>query len=96
MRHALVRNPLLNILECFFVMLIYVFQRKIRVSWIIKLKSVFIGYKDGTKDNKLWSPETKKVVYNWDVVFREVKDVPKQEVPPKEKEPKTIEFESEG
>eukprot|EP00253_Pinus_taeda_P034125 PITA_34125 len=40
---------------------------------------------------KLWNPITRKVVYNLDVVFREVKDVIKHEVHPKE--PKKIEFE---
>jgi hypothetical protein len=33
------------------------------------------------------------VVYNRDVVFREIKYVFKHEVPPKEEEPKKIEFE---
>eukprot|EP00253_Pinus_taeda_P024510 PITA_24510 len=40
---------------------------------------------------KLWNPITRKVVYNRDVVFREVKDVIKHEVQPKE--PEKIEFE---
>jgi hypothetical protein len=40
-------------------------------------KCIFIGYKDGVRGYKLWNPETKKVVYNRDVVFREVKDVSK-------------------
>ena len=34
------KKPLFNILECLVVMLMYMFQRKIGVSWIIKLKSV--------------------------------------------------------
>jgi transposase InsO family protein len=38
--YGLERNPLFNILECLVVMLMYMFQRKIGVSWIIKLKSV--------------------------------------------------------
>ena len=41
-------------------------------------KCIFIGYKDGVKGYKLWNPETKKTVYSWDAVFREVKDVSKQ------------------
>jgi hypothetical protein len=41
-------------------------------------KCIFIGYKDGLKGYKLWNPETKKVVYSQDVVFREMKDVVKQ------------------
>eukprot|EP00253_Pinus_taeda_P017203 PITA_17203 len=40
---------------------------------------------------KLWNPVTQKVVYSRDVVFREVKDVIKHEVQPKE--PVKIEFE---
>eukprot|EP00253_Pinus_taeda_P032851 PITA_32851 len=40
---------------------------------------------------KLWNPVTRKVAYNGDVVFREVKDVIKHEVQPKE--PEKIEFE---
>ena len=47
-------------------------------------KCIFIGYKDGLKGYKLWNPVTRKVVYNRDVVFREVKDVIKHEVKPKE------------
>ena len=43
------------------------------------------------KGYKLWNLVTKKVVYNRDVVFREVKDVIKHEVQPKE--PEKIEFE---
>ena len=54
-------------------------------------RCIFIGYKDGLKGYKLWNPETRKVVYNQDVVFREVKDVVKHEIIPKE--PKKIEFE---
>ena len=50
-----------------------------------------IGYKDGLKGYKIWNPETRKVVYNHDVVFREVKDVIKHEVQRKELE--KIEFE---
>ena len=53
-------------------------------------KCIFIGYKDGLKGYKLWNPVTQKVVYNRDVVFREVKYVTKHEVQPKE--PEKIEF----
>ena len=52
---------------------------------------IFIGYKDSLKGYKLWNPETRKVVYSRDVVFREVKDNIKHEVLPKE--PKKIGFE---
>jgi hypothetical protein len=55
-------------------------------------KCIFIGYKDGLKGYKLWNPKTKKVVYSRDVVFREIKDVVKQEVLPSKEEPKKIEF----
>jgi hypothetical protein len=56
-------------------------------------KCIFIGYKDGVKGYKLWNPETKKTVYSRDVVFREVKDVSKQEFPPTQDEPEKIELE---
>ena len=54
-------------------------------------KCIFIGYKDGLKGCKLWNLVTRKVVYNRDVVFREVKYVIKHEV--QSKEPENIEFE---
>jgi hypothetical protein len=56
-------------------------------------KCIFIGYKDGVKGYKLWNPETKKIVYSRDVVFREVKDVSKQEFLPTQDEPEKIELE---
>jgi hypothetical protein len=55
-------------------------------------KCIFIGYKYGLKGYKIWNPETKKVVYSRDVVFREMKDVVKQEVLPSKEEPENIEF----
>ena len=48
------------------------------------------------KGYKLWNHVTKNIVYCRDVVFREVKWVPGQEVNPMEKEPKKIEFMLEG
>jgi len=57
-------------------------------------KCLFIGYKDGLEGYKLWNPITRKVVYNRDVVFREVKYVIKHEVQRKELE--KIEFELKG
>eukprot|EP00253_Pinus_taeda_P003280 PITA_03280 len=54
-------------------------------------KCIFIGYKDSLKGYKLWKPVTRKVVYNRDVVFKEVKNVIKHEV--SSKEPEKIEFE---
>jgi hypothetical protein len=56
-------------------------------------KCIFIGYKDGVKGYKIWNPETKKIVYSRDVVFREVKDVSKQEFLPTQDEPEKIELE---
>jgi hypothetical protein len=55
-------------------------------------KCIFIGYKDGLKGYRIWNPETKKVVYSRDVVFREMKDVVKQEVLQSKEEPEKIEF----
>ena len=48
------------------------------------------------KGYKIWNHVTKKTVYSQDVVFREVKEVPRQEVNPMEKEPEKIEFKLEG
>ena len=59
-------------------------------------KCIFIGYKVGMKGYKLWNPITKKIVYSRDVVFREVKEVHRQEVNPMEKEPEKIELKLEG
>jgi hypothetical protein len=56
-------------------------------------KCIFIGYKDGMKGYKLWNPKTKKTVYSRYVVFREVKDVSKQEFLPMQDEPEKIELE---
>jgi hypothetical protein len=55
-------------------------------------KCIFIGYKDGMKGYKLWNPETKKTIYSRDVVFREVKDVSKQEFLPTQDELEKIEL----
>ena len=41
-------------------------------------KCIFIGYKYGLKGYNIWNPKNKKVVYNRDVVFREMKDFFKQ------------------
>ena len=48
------------------------------------------------KGYKLWNHVTKKTVYSRDVVFREVKEVPRHEVNPMEREPDKIEFKLEG
>ena len=44
------------------------------------------------KGYKLWNLETKKTIYSRDVVFREVKDVSKQEFLPTQDEPEKIEL----
>jgi len=68
------------------------FQCRNEPSWIVNLKSASLfGYKDGLKGYKIWNPVTWKVVYSQDVVFREVKDVIKHDIEPKE--PEKIEFE---
>jgi hypothetical protein len=56
-------------------------------------KCIFIGYKYGVKCYKLWNPETKKTIYSWDVVFREVKGVSKHEFLPRKDKPEKIELE---
>jgi hypothetical protein len=56
-------------------------------------KCIFISYKDGVKGYKLWNLETKKTIYSWDVLFREIKYVSKQEFLPRQDEPKKIELE---
>jgi hypothetical protein len=56
-------------------------------------KCIFIGYKDGVKGYNLWNPETKKTVYSQNVVFRELKDVSKQEFLPRQDEPQKLELE---
>jgi hypothetical protein len=56
-------------------------------------KCIFIGYKDGVKGYKLWNPITRKIMYNRDVVFREVESTSRNEDEPKEPEPKKVEFE---
>ena len=40
-------------------------------------KCIFIGYKYGMKGYKIWNLIAKKTVYSQDVVFREVKEVPR-------------------
>jgi hypothetical protein len=55
-------------------------------------KCIFIGYKYGIKGYNLWSQETNKVVYSRDVVFKEMKDVVKQEILQSKEEREKIEF----
>ena len=42
-------------------------------------KCIFIGYKDGVKGYKVWNPVTRKIVYNRDVVFKEVESTARNE-----------------
>jgi hypothetical protein len=44
------------------------------------------------KGYNILNPETKKTIYSQDFVFREVKDVPKQEFLPRQEEPEKTEF----
>lgn len=48
-------------------------------------RCIFIGYQDGLKGYKIWNPETMKVVYNRDAVFKEVNDAIIMEVLQREK-----------
>ena len=72
----------------------YVHVRKENKSKLEKKakKCIYIGYTDGLKGYKIWNLETKKVVYSWDVVFRQIKDVVKQYVLPSKEELEQIEF----
>ena len=47
-------------------------------------KCIFNGYKDNINGFKFWNPITKKIVFSWDVVIKEIKLPPKYEVQPKE------------
>ena len=58
-------------------------------------KCIFIGYKHGVKCYKLWNLVTRKIVYSWDVVFREVERTSRNEDESKEKGPKKMKFELE-
>jgi hypothetical protein len=58
-------------------------------------KCILVGYKYGIKGYKLWNLLIKKNVYSRDVLFREVKIVPKYEFKPRE-ELETIEFDLES
>ena len=70
---------------------VHVPDEKITKLDIKSERCIIIGYKDGLKGYTIWSPETRKVVYNWDVTFRELKDVVKHEV--LLDEPENIDFE---
>ena len=55
-------------------------------------KCIFIGYKDGMKGYKIWNHVTKKTFQIRDVVFRDAKGVPRQEVTKMEKELEKLKF----
>jgi hypothetical protein len=58
------------------------------------VKCIFIGYKEGMKGYKLWDPASRKIVYNRNVVFREVGSKPEPEVIVQIKNnPKKVRFE---
>ena len=56
-------------------------------------KCIFVGYKNGVKCYKLWNPVIRKLMYNWDVVFREVERASKNEDESKKKGVEKMEFE---
>jgi len=56
-------------------------------------KCIFVSYKNGIKGYKLWNLVIRKLVYNQDVVFKEVKSTSRNEDEPKEKGPEKMEFE---
>jgi hypothetical protein len=78
MRHGMVKNSSLKNLR-YFGYDAYLYVPKENRSKLDNKseKCIFISYKDGIKGYKLWNPLTKKIIYSRDVVFREVKYVPK-------------------
>ena len=56
-------------------------------------KCIFLGYKDGIKSYKLWNHVTRKIVYNRDVVFKEVNNTSRNEDESKEKGLDKMQFE---
>jgi len=82
----MVKNPLLNI-SYFFGYDVYIHVPKKKRSKLDTKyeKCIFLGYKDIIKGYKIWNPITKNIVYSLDIVFREVKGVPKWEALPREK-----------
>jgi hypothetical protein len=47
-------------------------------------KCIFIGYKHSIKGYNILNPIIKNTIYSRDVVFREVRTIPKQEAQPRE------------
>ena len=52
------------------------------------MKCIFLGYKSGVKDYKLWCPKTKKFVISKDVIFDESSMI--QALAPKESSVETM------
>jgi hypothetical protein len=97
MRNGLGRNPLLYISE-FFSCDAYVHVPKEKRSKLDNKveKCIFIDDKDSVKCYKIWNPIIRKIVYNHDMIFKEVKSTPKHEYEPREGEPDKIVFELEN
>jgi hypothetical protein len=75
--HGLVKNPLLNISKFFLMILMFPKENMSKLNNKDE-KYTFIGYNDATKGYTGWNPITKKTIYFWDVVFRDVRIVFKQ------------------
>eukprot|EP01018_Ginkgo_biloba_P016508 Gb_19105 [translate_table: standard] len=56
-------------------------------------KCIFIGYGDGINGYKCWNLESQKIVYNHDVIFREVLEPLKKEEQPRKDELEKVQFE---
>ena len=60
-------------------------------------KCIFVDYKDGIKGYKLWNHVTRKIVYNQDMVFREVKNTSRKKDESKKNDKKMVfELKNEG
>ena len=77
-------------------MIMCMFQRRKGASWITKIKNVSLfAIKMVCQGYNIWNCVTQNTVYSQNVLFREVKEVPIQEVTTMKKEPKTPELELE-
>jgi hypothetical protein len=93
MRYGLERNPLQHIRVFGCDAYVHVLKENRSKLDNKAEKCIFIGYKDGVKGYKIWNPENKNIVYSWDVVFKEVKDVSKHEFLPRKEEPEKKDLE---
>jgi hypothetical protein len=57
------------------------------------VKCIFVGYKEGMKEYKIWDPSSRIKTYSQYVVFREVGGKSKSKVVQTEKNPKKVRFE---